>query len=130
MRANTPLELWKKVFEKTFPPKVGTYMSAAQLLFSQNSSNITTNFCLSSRVTGISVSLSSHVSSNLFNSYIFKRYRFVCSGALVVSFCIFHHLPTFSNNESTDVTLCFFQSYTVAFHYIERQVVINLSGIL
>lgn len=59
MRANTPLELWKKVFEKTFPPKVSVYMSAAQLLFTQNSSNITTNFFLSSLATGISVSLSS-----------------------------------------------------------------------
>uniref|UniRef100_U3IR72 Cytoplasmic dynein 2 light intermediate chain 1 n=1 Tax=Anas platyrhynchos platyrhynchos TaxID=8840 RepID=U3IR72_ANAPP len=34
MRANTPLELWKKVFEKTFPPEVGVCMSAAELLFS------------------------------------------------------------------------------------------------
>uniref|UniRef100_A0A8C5T568 Cytoplasmic dynein 2 light intermediate chain 1 n=1 Tax=Malurus cyaneus samueli TaxID=2593467 RepID=A0A8C5T568_9PASS len=47
MRANTPLELWKKVFEKTFPPKVGMHMPHTELLFSQNSRNVPTHFCQS-----------------------------------------------------------------------------------
>uniref|UniRef100_A0A8C3CWI5 Cytoplasmic dynein 2 light intermediate chain 1 n=1 Tax=Cairina moschata TaxID=8855 RepID=A0A8C3CWI5_CAIMO len=35
MRANTPLELWKKVFEKTFPPKVGVCITNVTLFFSK-----------------------------------------------------------------------------------------------
>lgn len=73
MRANTPLELWKKVFEKTFPPRVRVYTSAAQILFPQNSSNITTNCCFFSPLTGISVTFGSSVSSNLYNSYFFFK---------------------------------------------------------
>lgn len=58
-------------------------------------------------MTGILVSFRSYVSSNFFNSYTFKREGLVCSGGLVISFCIFSHLPTYRNNESTNVTLFF-----------------------
>lgn len=58
-------------------------------------------------MTGISVSFSSSVSSNFFNSYTFKRERLVCSGGLVISFYIFGHLPTHRNYISTNVTLFF-----------------------
>lgn len=67
VRASTPLELWKKVFEKTFPAKVGMDMPCIQLLFSQNSTNTPAPFCLSTPLTGISV-FQSHLAV-LFNTF-------------------------------------------------------------
>lgn len=58
VRANTPLELWKKVFEKTFPPEVGVDTAAAQLL-SQRTGATALLKCW----TGPAVSLGNSVSS-------------------------------------------------------------------